>query len=88
MNRFFENRNLDTKRVPSDVQRKAREIIEQVDKGISPFRYRAQRLNFNRNVISVFVKNKWRLVADDSSGRVVWKALLSHEKYNSYIKQI
>ncbi len=89
MNRVLDRHNLDTRRVPLDVQEKASDIIGDIERGKNLFmNYRAQRLQFNRSVISVAVKNKWRLLADDSTGEIKWTALLSHEAYNKFIRRM
>jgi hypothetical protein len=89
MNRILEKYKLDTRKVPLDVQEKASDIIGDVERGRNLFmNFKAQRLRFNRNIISVSVKNKWRLLADDSTGEIVWTALLPHEAYNKLIRRM
>ena len=86
---ILERYRIDTRKVPEEVVEKASDIVGDIERGKNLFmNYRAQRLNFNRNVISVQVGKRWRLVADDSTGSIIWKALLSHEAYNRYIRHM
>ena len=56
MNRMLDRHKLDTRRVPLDVQEKASDIIGDIERGRNLFlNFKAQRLRFNRNVISVSV---------------------------------
>lgn len=89
MNRILQKYDIDTRKVPLEVQEKASDIIGDIERGKNLFmNYRAQRLQFNRNIISVSVKSRWRLLADDSTGEIKWKALLSHEAYNNFIRRM
>ncbi|MBC8508192.1 MAG: hypothetical protein H8D34_25305 [Chloroflexi bacterium] len=80
---FFEQRDIDgADRVPRRVLKKARRIICRLDEGHSYWKLRGKRMNYDRDVISIPVGRRWRILASWQDGEAVPQAILSHERYN------
>ncbi|MBL7163814.1 MAG: hypothetical protein ISS57_14535 [Anaerolineales bacterium] len=80
---FFEQRGIDgADRVPKQVLKKARQVICRLDDGNPYWKLRGKRLNHDRDVISIPVGRRWRILALWQDGEAVPQAILSHERYN------
>jgi len=81
---FFEQRGIDgASRVPKQVLEKARRIIYRLDAGQPYWKLRGKRMNHDRDVISIPVGRRWRILASWKDGEAVPQEILSHERYNS-----
>ena len=84
---FFTQRGIDgADKVPQKVLQKAQQIIHRLDDGNPYWQMRGKRLNQDRNMISIPVGRRWRILAFWRNGEAVPRAILSHERYNG-IKQ-
>ena len=80
---FFEQRGIDgADRVPIRVLKKARGIICRLDEGHPYWKLRGKRLNHNRDVISIPVGRRWRILARWQGGKAIPRQILSHERYS------
>jgi len=80
---FFDQRGIDgADRVPKQVLKKARQVIRRLDDGNPYWELRGKRLNHDRDVISIPVGRRWRILAFWQDGEAVPQAILSHERYN------
>ena len=80
---FFDQRDIDgADRVPKQVLKKAQQIIHRLDDGNPYWKLRGKRLNHDRDVISIPVGRRWRILASWQDGEAVPQAILSHERYN------
>ncbi len=82
INRFFERRHIDIRRVPGEVLARARRVIEKLKKGQPYWQLRGKRLQYDRCRISIPLGPHWRMLADDIHGKVVVREILSHQRYN------
>ena len=69
------------------VVKKARSIIEKITNGVPIHQLRGKHLKQCQNIISIPVGRAYRLICRTTSAGYVVECLLSHEQYNSYIRQ-
>jgi hypothetical protein len=79
---YFNQRHILVNRTPPAVLQRARQVIERLEQGVPYWRLRGKRLRCNRELISIPVGRKWRILAIDCSGRIVPAEVLSHARYN------
>jgi hypothetical protein len=79
---FFSRRGILTHNAPVAVLAKARSIIARLESGTPYWKLRGKRLQWNRRVISIPVGRSWRILAQDTGGRVQAQQVLSHSSYN------
>jgi hypothetical protein len=70
------------KNIPLRVLSHGRRIILGLEKGKTYFEYKGKRLAPDRDVISIPVGRRWRLLVERRDGKIVPVRLLSHEAYN------
>jgi len=83
---FFHQRGILTHKAPSRVLVKARRIIVRLECGTPYWQMQGKRLQWNWNLISIPVGRSWRILAEDQSGRVHARQLLSHARYNHTLR--
>jgi hypothetical protein len=81
---FYDIRNIRVKGVPTKILTKAIPIIRGLERGDSIQVYRGKRLQNNRNVFSIPIGFKWRLVGRFAPNLQITD-LCSHEKYNGLV---
>jgi len=80
---FFLRRNIRIpKSIPLHVLAHSRRIILGLEKGRPYTDFKGKRLFPDREVISIPVGRRWRLLAEWQEGKVTPIRLLSHEAYN------
>jgi hypothetical protein len=79
---FFKRRGILTHNAPRMILVKARSIITRLEAGTPYWKLRGKRLQSNRRVISIPVGPSWRILAQDTGGRVRAQQVLSHSSYN------
>ena len=77
------------KDMPKTISLKAQAIADDINLNkVNPKKYDGKRLNINRNVFTVKVGNRHRLLmTETSSGIVPWQCL-THENYNKMYMRI
>lgn len=83
--RFFEQREIDTRRIPLDVLIRARKVVERLESGESYLTFHGKRIRRNRNRISIPLGLRWRMLADDVDGQPQVRRIMSHETYNAIL---
>ena len=80
---FYARRNIRIPRnIPLRILSHGRRIILGLEKGKAFSDYRGKRLAPDRDVISIPVGRRWRLLMEWREDRIVPVRLLSHEAYN------
>lgn len=79
----FEQDVIDLRGFPNEIVIRTREMLTQVAAKASIASLSGQRLNWNRNMISIPIGKHYRLICEDRNGQIVPKKLLSHEDYNA-----
>jgi hypothetical protein len=80
---FFEQRGINgADRVPRRVLKKARGIICRLDEGHPYWKLRGKRMHYDRDVISIPVGRRWRILARWQGGKAIPRQILSHERYS------
>jgi hypothetical protein len=82
---FFDERGIQANRIPGNVLAKAQKLIQKIERGVSYTTFRGKRLSCNRNMISIPVGRKWRMLARDSPEGIQIFAVVSHATYNHII---
>ena len=82
---FFEKRDIETRHIPSDVLERALKVVERIESGESYISVHGKRLVLNHRRISIPLGRKWRLLADEEDARLSFRAVMSHQTYDSYI---
>ena len=83
---FFKKREIDTRHIPPDVLERARKVVERIEGGESYLSVHGKRLVLNHMRISIPLGRKWRLLADEEEdARISFRAVMSHQTYDSYI---
>ncbi len=82
---FFEKRDIETRHIPQDVLERARKVVERIEGGESYLSVHGKRLVLNHRRISIPLGRKWRLLADEEDARLSFRAVMSHQTYDSYI---
>ena len=82
---FFEKRDIETRHIPPDVLERARKVVERIEGGESYLSVHGKRLVLNHRRISIPLGRKWRLLADEEDARLSFRAVMSHQTYDSYI---
>lgn len=80
---FFEQREIETRRIPLEVLERARKVVERIEGGQTIWKLRGKRMHYDRCRISIPVGRRWRMLAADLDGVVRVRCILSHESYNS-----
>ena len=83
--RFFEQREIDTRRIPLDVLIRARKVVERLEHGESYLTFHGKRIRRNRKRISIPLGLRWRMLADDVDGQPQVRKIMSHETYNAIL---
>ncbi len=83
---FFQRRGIVVKGVPVNIRKKAMRIIRRIEGGTPYWRLGGKRLQVDRNVVSLPVTYRWRIIARFEDGSIVPERILSHEAYNGYRK--
>ena len=71
--------------IPSDVLERARKVVERIESGESYLSVHGKRLVLNHRRISIPLGRKWRLLADEEDDQLSFRAVMSHQTYDSYI---
>ena len=82
---FFEQRDIETRHIPPDVLERARKVVERIEGGESYLSVHGKRLVLNHRRISIPLGRKWRLLADEEDAHLFFRAVMSHQTYDSYI---
>ncbi|MCG2787709.1 MAG: hypothetical protein L6461_21695 [Anaerolineae bacterium] len=82
---FFDERGIQAERIPGNVLAKAQKLIQKIERGVPYTTFRGKRLSCNRNMISIPVGRKWRMLARDSPEGIQIFAVISHATYNHII---
>lgn len=82
---FFDQRGIQAERIPGNVLAKAQKLIQKMERGVPYTTFRGKRLSCNRNMISIPVGRKWRMLARDSPEGIQIFAVISHATYNHII---
>ena len=82
---FFDERGIQAERIPGNVLAKAQKLIQKIERGVPYTTFRGKRLSCNRNMISIPVGRKWRMLARDSPEGIRIFAVVSHGTYNHII---
>lgn len=82
---FFDERGIQAERIPGNVLAKAQKLIQKIERGVPYTTFRGKRLSCNRNMISIPVGRKWRMLARDSPEGIQIFAVVSHGTYNHII---
>ena len=82
---FFKKREIDTRHIPSDVLERARKVVERIESGESYLSVHGKRLVLNHRRISIPLGRKWRLLADEEDDQLSFRAVMSHQTYDSFI---
>jgi hypothetical protein len=82
---FFNERGIQAERIPGNVLAKAQKLIQKIERGVPYTTFRGKRLSCNRNMISIPVGRKWRMLARDSPEGIRIFAVISHATYNHII---
>ena len=82
---FFEKRDIETRHIPPDVLERARKVVERIEGGESYLSVHGKRLVLNHRRISIPLGRKWRLLADEEDDQLSFRAVMSHQTYDSYI---
>ena len=82
---FFNERGIQAERIPGNVLAKAQKLIQKIERGVPYTTFRGKRLSCNRNMISIPVGRKWRMLARDSPEGIQIFAVVSHGTYNHII---
>lgn len=69
-------------RKPRRVADRAREIAKRALEGATAPELKARRMKHSRAELSVRIGRSWRVILDDVDGRLVPRALMSHEQYS------
>lgn len=79
---FFTRRGILTHNAPLGVLARARRIIARLEAGTPYWKLQGKRLQWNRRVISIPIGRNWRILAEEKSGKVQARQVLSHSSYN------
>ena len=82
---FFERREIEARRIPLVVLERARKVVERIECGESYLSVHGKRLVLNHRRISIPLGRKWRLLADEEDDQLSFRAVMSHQTYDSYI---
>lgn len=80
---FFERREIETRHIPMDVLARARRVVERLEHSDNYQSMHGKRLHCNRNLVSIPLGRRWRILADDVGDHLHVRAVMSHQKYNS-----
>lgn len=70
------------KRKPARVVKVAMAIAKKARAGAKPSDIEARRMRHCRDQLAVEIGREWRVVLDEVDGRLVPRALMSHEQYS------
>lgn len=77
------NVDADLRKIPAGIATKARDILARLDRGERIQALHGKALTRNRNIISVPVTKRYRIVCSRAmNGKVVPMRVVSHETYN------
>ncbi len=79
----FDSDPIDLRGLPKHVVTKSRQILHALSQGTSLHHLRAQRFRHDRTRLRIAVTPRYRMLCDDVNGRIVPRAVISHESYNS-----
>lgn len=80
---FFQRRNIRIPRsIPLHVLAHGRRIVLALEKGKEYTQFKGKRLFPDRDLISIPVGRRWRLLCEWQDGKIIPAQLLSHESYN------
>jgi plasmid maintenance system killer protein len=87
--RTFEEDSISLKNIQDKecVLRKARSIIEKITNGVPIHQLRGKHIKQCKNIVSIPVGRDYRLIYRTTSTGYAAECVLSHEQYNSYIRQ-
>jgi hypothetical protein len=87
-NQFFEDRDIEARRLPDWVLEKAESIIRAIETGTHFQALGGKRLNFDHTRIAIPVGPLYRMIAIEINGVLKIKRILSHEDYNKHVKKV
>lgn len=73
---------IDLNRLPLHVRDRAELMLGHIAQGQPLRTLGGRRMNFDRHRASIPIGLRWRLLVDEVGGRLVPRAVLSHEAYN------
>ncbi len=82
MNQAIANDPIDLSHLPYKVAIKARRVIKAIQEGINWFQLGGKQFHFNRNLISIPVTYRYRLLCRREKSEIIFLKVLSHEAYN------
>lgn len=68
--------------LPEEIARKAQQVITSLQKGKFPNHVSAKRFNSDRNIVSIRLNRRYRMVCQEQAGHLTPMRVLSHEDYN------
>ena len=72
--------------LPLAYKNKALHIIHKLHKGKSYLQFKGKRIRRRHSVISIPIGRRFRLVCTDIGGKIIPQSIMSHEKYNHFLK--
>ncbi len=79
---FLKRYDINPRRIPNDIAEKAVEVIRDLEQTGNPWKYESERMKWDRNVVSVHIHYRWRLLIELRGNLLTITGLYSHEDYN------
>ncbi len=79
---FLRERDINPRRIPNDIAAKAVDVIADLEQSGNPWKYDSERMKWDRNVVSVHIHYRWRLLIELRGNLLKIVGLYSHEDYN------
>ncbi len=73
---------INPRRIPNDIAEKAVEVIADLEQTGNPWKYDSERMKWDRDVVSVHIHYRWRLLIEVRGDLLTITGLYSHEDYN------
>lgn len=79
--------SIDLRPLPKSVVKKARDVVQALQQGTSYWQLSGKRLHIAREVVSIPVTRRYRLLCRDTQEGIQPVKVISHEAYNPLVKR-
>jgi len=82
---FFRSKGITFGNYPPYVLEKAKSIIEKIEGGEHFSNLRGKRLIWNRKIVSIPINPDYRIIAEETAGKLKITHVVSHSEYDKLI---